>query len=186
MPRDGLRPILKFRNQRKNAMAKKKINVSDLISKIEKITKARMASGEVVELNNFRDLKKKTNPKTILVIEDDETMRSALKRIFEADGFIVKMAADGTELSGVLEDASPDLILLDIGLPWLNGFELAQMLKEHKDLKKIPLIFLSGKTSEEDIKRAFEIGADDFIKKPFEIEKLKKTVATLLKISNPG
>lgn len=163
---------------------KKKINARDLISKIEKIAKSRMAQESVIQLDNFRDLKNKMDPKVLLVIEDDETMRSAMKRIFEMDGFIVKMAADGMELSGILDDTSPDLILMDIGLPWLNGFELAQMLKEHKDLKKIPLIFVSGKTSEEDIKRAFEIGADDFIKKPFEIEKLKKTVATLLKISN--
>ncbi len=163
-------------------MAKKKINASDLIAKIEKITKARMASGEVVELNNFRDLKKKLDPKTILVIEDDETMRAAMKKILEVDGFIVKLAADGTELSTALENTTPDLILLDISLPWLNGFALGQLLKEHKDLKKIPLVFVSGKTSEEDVKRAFELGADDFIKKPFEIEKLKKTVAALLKI----
>ena len=165
-------------------MAKKKINAGDLIAKIEKIAKSRMASGEVVELQNFRDLKQKTDPKVILVIEDDETMRNAMKRIFEIDGFTVKLAADGTELSVVLDESAPDLILLDIGLPWLNGFELGQMLKEHKDLKKIPLVFVSGKTSDEDIKRAFELGADDFIKKPFEIEKLKKTVATLLKLND--
>lgn len=165
-------------------MAKRRINASDLISKIEKITKSRMASGEVVELANFRDLKKKIDPPVLLVIEDDETMRMAIKRIFEIDGYIVKLAADGTELSGVLEETSPDLILLDIGLPWLNGFELGQMLKEHKDLKKIPLIFVSGKTSEEDVKRAFEIGADDFIKKPFEVEKIKKAVRVLLKLSD--
>ena len=165
-------------------MAKKKIQAGDLIAKIEKIAKSRMASGEVVELQNFRELKKKTDPKVILVIEDDETMRNAMKRIFEMDGFTVKLAADGTELSVVLDETAPDLILLDIGLPWLNGFELGQMLKEHKDLKKIPLVFVSGKTSEDDIKKAFEIGADDFIKKPFEIEKLKKTVATLLKLND--
>lgn len=166
-------------------MAKKKINAQDLIQKIEKLTKNRMASGEVVELSNFRDLKKKIDPPVILVIEDDETMRAAMKKIFESDGYVVKLAADGTELSSVLDNVSPDLILLDIGLPWLNGFELGQMMKEHQDLKKIPLVFVSGKTSEEDIKKAFEIGAEDFIKKPFEVEKLKKTVQTLLKIRNP-
>lgn len=164
-------------------MAKKKINASDLVSKIEKIARARMASGEVVELNNFRDLKKKVEPKAILVIEDDETMRAAMKKIFEMDGFLVRLAADGTELAGALEDITPDLILLDVGLPWLNGFELAQMMKEHKDLKKIPLVFVSGKTSDEEVKRAFEVGASDFIKKPFEIEKLKKTVNALLKLN---
>lgn len=164
-------------------MAKKKVNAKDLISKIEKMTKARMASQEVVSLDNFRDMKKKTDVRTILAIEDDETMRSALKKIFEMDGYIVKLAADSTELSAVLEEVTPDLILMDVGLPWLNGFELGQMLKEHRDLKHIPLVFVSGKTSDEDIKKAFDIGADDYIKKPFEIEKLKKTVQALLKIS---
>lgn len=164
-------------------MAKKKINAKDLITKIEKLTKARMASEEVVSLEDFRDFKKKTDPKLILAIEDDETMRAALKRIFEADGFIIKLAADGTELATILDESTPDLILMDIGLPWLNGFELAELLKDHKDLKKIPLVFVSGKTSEEDIKKAFAIGADDFIKKPFEVEKLKKTVMTLLSIN---
>ncbi len=164
-------------------MAKKKINAQDLIARIEKMTKARMATGEVVQLDNFRDLKKKIDPKTILVIEDDETMRAAMKKIFEMDGYLVKLAADGTELATLLDTVSPDLILLDIGLPWLNGYELGQLLKEHKELKKIPLVFVSGKTSDEDIRKAFEIGADDFVKKPFDIEKLKKTVATLLKIS---
>lgn len=163
-------------------MAKKKINTQDLISKIERITKARMADQPVVALDQFRDLKKKMDPKVLLIIEDDETMRSGMKRIFESDGYIVKMAEDGSALSKVLEDSSPDLIMLDVGLPWINGFELAQLLKEHKDLKKIPLIFVSGNTSEEDIKKAFEIGADDYIKKPFEIEKIRKTVETLLKI----
>jgi two-component system, OmpR family, aerobic respiration control protein ArcA len=164
-------------------MAKRKINAQDLIARIEKLTKSRMAGEEVVQLDNFRDLKKKIDPKTILVIEDDETMRAAMKKIFEMDGFNVKLAADGAELATLLDSVTPDLILLDIGLPWLNGYELGQLLKEHRDLKKIPLVFVSGKTSDEDVRKAFEIGADDFIKKPFEIEKLKKTVATLLKIS---
>lgn len=163
-------------------MAKKKINTQDLIAKIEQITRSRMASEPVVELNNFRDFKKKIDPKVILVIEDDETMRSAMKRIFESDNYVVKLASDGSELSIALDDVPPDLVILDIGLPWMNGFELAQLLKEHKDLKKIPLVFVSGKTSDEDVKRAFELGADDFIKKPFDIDKLRKTVQALLKV----
>jgi two-component system, OmpR family, aerobic respiration control protein ArcA len=148
----------------------KKINTKDLVSKIEKMTKARIASEPVVSLDQFREAKKKLDPKVILIIEDDETMRFALKRIFEPEGYILKMAADGTELSTVLDGDAVDLILMDIGLPWVNGFELAQLLKEHRDLKSIPLIFVSGRSSEEDIKKAFEIGADDFIKKPFDID----------------
>lgn len=162
----------------------KKINTKDLVSKIEKMTKARIASEPVVSLDQFREAKKKLDPKVILIIEDDETMRFALKRIFEPEGYILKMAADGTELSTVLDGDAVDLILMDIGLPWVNGFELAQLLKEHRDLKSIPLIFVSGRSSEEDIKKAFEIGADDFIKKPFDIDKIKKAVSTLLKLNH--
>ena len=164
-------------------MTKSRINTRDLVKKIEKITKERMTQESVVDLGQFRDLKKKQTPRTILVIEDDETMRGALKRIFESEGLIVKLAADGTQLAGVLDDAPIDLIILDIGLPWINGLELAKLLKENDDLKQIPLIFVSGKTSDFDVKRGFDAGADDYIKKPFDIDKIVKTVQTLLKLA---
>lgn len=164
-------------------MKDKKINTKDLVNKIERMTKARIASQEVVPLDQFREAKKKLDPKVILVIEDDETMRMAMKRILETEGHVLKLAADATELSTALDDHPVDLILMDVGLPWINGFELAQLLKEHKDLKKIPLVFVSGQTSEADMKQAFDIGADDYIKKPFDVEKLKKTVETLLKLN---
>ncbi|MES2963797.1 MAG: response regulator [Bdellovibrionota bacterium] len=163
-------------------MSKNKLNTKDLVKKIEKITKERMTQESVVDLNQFRDLKKRETPRTILVIEDDETMRSAIKRIFESEGLVVKTAADGTQLSSVLDDSPIDLIIMDVGLPWINGLELAKLLKEHDDLKQIPLVFVSGKTSDFDVKRGFEAGADDYIKKPFDIEKIKKTVHTLLKL----
>lgn len=160
-----------------------KFNTKDLVDKIEKITKERLTSESVVSLDEYRKLKNKKEHKSLLVIEDDETMRRALKRIFESEGYQVKTAADGTQLSDVLDDTPIDLLILDIGLPWINGFELAKLLKEHEDLKSIPLIFVSGKTSELDIKRGFEVGADDYIKKPFDVEKIKKTVALLLKLN---
>ncbi len=161
----------------------KKIDTTDLVKRIEKITRERMREETVVSLDKFRD-KKKDPPKTLLVIEDDETMRKALQRIFEADGMIVKTAADGTQLSDVLDDTPIDLIILDVGLPWINGLELAKLLKEHQDLRHIPLIFVTGKTGDLDVKRGFDAGADDYIKKPFDIEKIKKTVHTLLKLNS--
>jgi two-component system, OmpR family, aerobic respiration control protein ArcA len=161
----------------------KKINTRELIDRIEKLAKSRIASEPVVSLDQFRAADKKLNPKTLLIIEDDESMRSAMKRMLEPEGYITKLAADATELGTILDESHPDLILLDIGLPWINGFELAQMLKEHRDLKSIPLIFVSGTASEDDIKKAFSIGADDFIKKPFEVGQLRKAVHTLLKLN---
>ena len=161
-----------------------KLNTKDLVDKIDKITKERIAKEKVVSLADFRKLKEKTEPATILVIDDDESMRSALQRIFESEGYKVILAADGTQLSHVLDDSTLDLIVLDIGLPWINGFELAKLMKENSDLKEIPLVFISGRTSEIDVKRGFELGADDYIKKPFEIEDVKKSVKTLLKLNS--
>lgn len=162
----------------------RKIDTRDLVKKIEEISRGKMAQQPVVSLKDFRSLKPSEEPPVILIIEDDETMRAALKRILESEGYKVLPAADGTQLSKVLDDTPLDLIILDVGLPWINGFELAELLKAHKDLKQIPLIFVSGKTGEEDVKKAFEVGADDYIKKPFDVEKIKKTVATLLKLSD--
>jgi two-component system, OmpR family, aerobic respiration control protein ArcA len=164
-------------------MAKKKINTKKLIDKIEKVTRERIANNSVVSLDEFRNLKKKKEPQTILVIDDDETMRAALKRIFETDGYRVLTASDGTQLAGVLDDNPIELIILDIGLPWINGFELAQMMKEHEDLRRIPLVFISARRSDTDVRRGFEVGADDYIKKPFDIEQIRKTVTTLMRLA---
>ena len=162
-------------------MAKKFIT-SDLIKKIEKLTKQRMSEQPVVSLDEFRGAHKKMNPRNILVIEDDETQRLSLKRILEAEGYTVLMAADSAELTALLDDDKDvHLILMDIGLPWINGFELAAMMKEHQDLKNLPLVFLSAQAEPEDFEKAREVGASDYIKKPFDIEKLKSVISELLK-----
>jgi two-component system, OmpR family, aerobic respiration control protein ArcA len=158
------------------------VSTKKLVEKIEKITKDKITKEKVVSLDDYRNLKKRDEPKTILVVDDDETMRSALKRIFEGEGYRVLVAADGTQLSQVLDEGPLELIVLDIGLPWINGFELCKLLKENEDLKKIPLVFISAKTSELDVRRGFEVGADDYIKKPFNLDEVKNTVRTLLKL----
>lgn len=160
----------------------KKIGTQELIQKIEKLAKQRMTSDPVVSLDQFRELKKKIEPKTLLIIEDDESMQAALIRMLEPEGYVLRMARDATELTNLLDDSGIDLILIDIGLPWINGFELAEMLKQHRTLKEIPLLFVSGQATDEDVKRAFQLGADDFVKKPFDVEKLRKTIQVLLKI----
>lgn len=161
----------------------KKINAKDFVAKVEKITKERMAKENVISFEDLKRFKTKTSHYTLLIIEDDETVRRVLGKVFSREGYKVLSAADGTQLSDILDEASLDLILLDIGLPWINGFELAEMMKEHKDLKDIPLIFISGRNSEEDVQRGFDVGADDYITKPFDLEKVKKTVQTLIQLN---
>ncbi len=161
----------------------KKLDAKDLVDKIERLARERMAEGQVVDLGALRQLKAQKIKPSVLVIEDDETMRAALKRILETDGIEVRTAADGTQLGAALDNKMVDLIMLDIGLPWINGFELAKLLKEHPVLKSIPLIFVSGHTTDADVKQGFSVGADDYIKKPFDIEKVRRAVQVLLKIN---
>ena len=161
----------------------KKLDAKDLVDKIERLARERMAEGQVVDLAALRQLKAQKAKPTVLVIEDDETMRAALKRILETDGIDVRTAADGTQLGAALDNKMVDLIMLDIGLPWINGFELAKLLKEHPVLKSIPLIFVSGHTSDADVKQGFSVGADDYIKKPFDVEKVRRAVQALLKLN---
>ncbi|MCX7674231.1 MAG: response regulator [Bdellovibrionaceae bacterium] len=160
---------------------KKKVNAFDLIQKIEKIAKERITQSEVVTLDQFRSLKNKLDPHVILLIEDDEGMHTLLKRILpKEDGFDLRIASDGTELAHLLDEITPDLILMDIGLPWINGFELTELIKTHREMRKIPVLMVSGHSSDEDVKRAFTCGADDFIKKPFTPEELKSAVLRYL------
>jgi two-component system aerobic respiration control protein ArcA len=157
----------------------RRMDTSEFLKKVKRMAKDRMSEGEVVSLDSFRSLEK-GHPRQILIIEDDEAMRKAMKRIFEADGYKVMSVADGTALTQVLDDTPIDLIILDIGLPWINGFEIAQLMKRDQSLKEIPIIFVSGRTGDLDVRRGFELGAVDFIKKPFAVEKIRKTVKTIL------
>lgn len=162
----------------------RKIDTKDLVQKIERLTKERMSKSDVIDMSDIRRLKERKQPRSILLIEDDETVRAALKRVLEGEGYKVLAAVDGTQLASVLDDTAVDLIMLDIGLPWINGYELAEMMKSHEDLKDIPLVFLSARTSDADVKKGFEVGADDYIKKPFDIEKVKRTVRTLIQLAH--
>ena len=163
---------------------RRSFDTKDLVSHIERITKERMAREDVVSLSAFRAKQPEIQPYHLLIIEDDETVRKAMQRLFESEGYKVNAATDGSQLSEVMGEHPIDLIILDIGLPWINGYELAQLMKAHVDLKHIPLIFVSARTSREDMKKAFEVGADDFVKKPFQIDKIKKAVKTLLTLAH--
>lgn len=160
---------------------KKKINVKHLVEEIEKISKKKITENQVVSLSDYRKIKQNNKtPFHILLIDDDDSFRQAMARFLKSEGYKVTSSLDGTQLSDVLGDDPIDLILLDVGLPWVNGFELAEILKETEDLKDIPLVFVSGKGDDLDVMRGKKLGAVDFLKKPFELEDLRKTINELL------
>jgi len=158
------------------------ISTKKLAAEIERIKKKKMLKDKVISLDEYRKVKHKRLRRQLLVVDDDESTRNVLKRLFEKEGYDVLLAQDATELVTILEHQMIEIILLDINLPWVNGFELCKLLKEHDDLKKVPVVFISGRKSEIDKKHAFKLGAHDYITKPFNIREVTETVRTLVNL----
>ncbi len=138
--------------------------------KIENITREKIAREKIVSLAEFRTVKKEIEVPNILVVDDDELMRAALKRLLEKAGYNVLTVKDGIELSAAVDTRILNLILLDINLPWVDGFELAGLIKSHRTLKDIPLFFVSAQKSPEDIEKGLRLGAQKYIVKPFDVD----------------
>jgi DNA-binding response OmpR family regulator len=117
----------------------------------------------------------------ILIVEDEEFLSKALSDNFEAEGFSVSRAQNGEVALTQIEKQKPDMILLDLLLPRKGGFEVLEELKKNPDWSLIPVVVLSNLGGDEQIKRALEMGADDYFVKsqhPIEevIEKVKSTL----------
>ena len=103
----------------------------------------------------------------ILAADDDPIVQQFVSSILMENGFEVFTASDGEEAIQQVNNVRPDLIVLDLIMPYRDGYEVLRVLQEDPENKKIPVIILSAKSKEEDIIRGLEGGADDFIIKPF-------------------
>ena len=112
----------------------------------------------------------------ILIVEDEAVTRNTLKGIFEAEGYDVLQAQDGAEMYRQLNSETVNLIVLDINLPGKNGLLLGRELREKTP---IPLIFLTGRDNEVDKILGLEIGADDYLTKPFHFQELEARIRSL-------
>ena len=118
--------------------------------------------------------------KRILLIEDDADMVEAVKLRLEANNYEVLIARDGPEGLEMARTENPDLIILDIMLPKMDGFNVCRMLKFDEKFKKIIIIILSAKVQKSDIERGTEVGADAYVTKPFKSEELLAKINELL------
>src|SRR5664280_2493 len=116
---------------------------------------------------------------TVLIIEDDPTMLTGLKDNFEFKGYKVVTASDGDKGLKAALSVRPDLILLDIMLPKINGYELCRLVREAK--LDTPIIMLTAKGEESDIVLGLNLGADDYVTKPFSIRELLARAAAFLR-----
>lgn len=117
----------------------------------------------------------------ILVVEDDLEIQELIKQFLMTQNYTIEVASDGVEGIKRLNTQSFDLILLDVMMPNLNGFEVAKMLRNQSN---IPIIFLTALEEEQDQMKGFDLGIDDYITKPFSFHVLIRRVQAVLRRSN--
>jgi CheY-like chemotaxis protein len=117
---------------------------------------------------------------TILVVEDNEASRDALSRRLQRRGYNVLLAVDGQQAVSVAQSSKPDLILMDLGLPIIDGWEATRQLKADASTKHIPIIVLSAHAMTNDRDLALAAGGDDFDTKPVRFQPLIDKIESLL------
>jgi DNA-binding response OmpR family regulator len=117
--------------------------------------------------------------KTVVIVEDDPTMLRGLKDNFEFQGYHVLTAEDGEEGLNAVLNARPDLVILDLMLPKINGYEVCRLVRKEK--LDTPIIMLTAKGEESDIVLGLNLGADDYVTKPFSIKELLARAEALLR-----
>jgi len=119
-------------------------------------------------------------PATVLVVDDDPVILKLLEVNFEMEGFEVVRAADGFEGLERARAVRPDIVVLDVMMPRMTGYEVAKALREDDDTAHIPIIFVTARAQSSDVERGMELGVDDYITKPFDPLDLIDRVNTLL------
>jgi len=122
--------------------------------------------------------------KKVLVIDDEPAMHHLLKVILEGDGFELVGPEEHGEAGNSIKGKQPDLIILDIMMPEVDGFEILEGLKRDEDTKRIPVIILSVRNMEEDINKAISMGADLYLTKPFDPSGLLGAIHSVLSNSD--
>lgn len=119
--------------------------------------------------------------KTILLIEDEEDIAALIKLQAEISGYKLLVESDGVNGFRAVERSRPDLVILDVMLPGQNGLDICRKMKHNPDLKSIPIIILSAKTEELDVILGLELGADDYVAKPFSTKVLFSRIKAVLR-----
>jgi CheY-like chemotaxis protein len=156
------------------------LSARQLSQQIEKMRRDRLLRSKVVNLDEYRVLRQREEPATVLVVDDERALRQTLVRILEQEGYRV-IAVEGPEALQQAIEANPfDLVLMDLQLPWINGLEFCAALKSQPTLRDIPVVLLSGRAAKADVRQGFEAGCDEYLVKPVDAQRLVRTVKYML------
>jgi len=115
---------------------------------------------------------------TVLVVDDEPKIRRQVRLVLEPEGFAVLEAGDGQEAVGMLQAAHPDVVLLDVAMPRLNGMDACRRIRALSD---VPVVMVTAQGEEGMVKRAMDLGADDYLTKPFHPRELVARVRAVLR-----
>lgn len=118
---------------------------------------------------------------TIIVLEDDPDIANLVRHHLQQAGFAVLLSGSGEKVLPLARTNAPALFMLDVMVPGGNGFDVCRQIRDSRDLAKVPIIFLTAKTAEEDRVRGLDLGADDYILKPFSTRELVARVRAVLR-----
>jgi chemosensory pili system protein ChpA (sensor histidine kinase/response regulator) len=119
-------------------------------------------------------------PMQVMVIDDSVTVRKVTSRLLERNGMEVILAKDGVDAVTQLQDVKPDVMLLDIEMPRMDGFEVATVVRNDERLKEVPIIMITSRTGEKHKQRAMDIGVNRYMGKPFQENELLGTITELM------
>jgi DNA-binding response OmpR family regulator len=121
----------------------------------------------------------------IIIVDDDRDTRELLAMALESEGFEVTSAANGLRLISSLQLRRPHLILLDVNMSWIDGFELCKAVKKNESFRDIPVVFVSGRGEPEDRRKGIEAGAADYFVKPLDLNVLLARIRELVPVPIP-
>jgi DNA-binding response OmpR family regulator len=116
----------------------------------------------------------------VLVADDDSDILELVAFRLERAGYDVVRATDGEEALQIVKEYQPDLAILDVMMPKLTGYDVTRRIREEEATSRIPVILLTARVQESDVTRGFEVGADDYLKKPFSPQELRARVQAIL------
>jgi DNA-binding response OmpR family regulator len=166
----------------KDYLIKADFSPSEVLKKVKEVVGPGVQDGSEKAASGDLSSKTEAGGETVLIVEDDEFLRQLVGQKLEKEGFKVANAIDSAETFKVLEESKPHIILLDLILPGMDGFEILNQLKKDNSTSGIPVIVLSNLGQKEDIERAMAAGAEDYlIKANFTPSEIVEKIRTILR-----